>query len=152
MVELIDLSKLNYNEVVPENALGVWRIPKLDIRVPVYSDKLRPGNTQSITDDPKSACQQRYYTAYMISDHSGAEGTWYMEKVTLGTQAFYIKKNEIVAYSCYELCIADYHTWGYTIHGGVVLPKSSRDILCVSCVDATGKQAYIAIFKELGRV
>lgn len=150
--QFTDLSRIPLGTKIPDKAIGVWTIPKLQISVPVYSWKLNPGNPQKITDDPDSACWQPYCNAYIISDHAGSNGVWLMEKITLDTDAYFVKPTGTVKYSCYALYRADYHSWGYTQNGAVVVPRSSKDILCASCVDSSGKEAYLAVFKEVGRV
>ena len=149
---MTDLSKIPRDVEIPENALGVWAVPDLGIKVPVYSWKLNSRLPQAITDADLSACQQPYCNAQIISDHGGSEGTWYMEKVMLGMQAFYVKPEYIMAYTCVGLYIGDYHSWGYTLGSGMIYPASSKNILCVSCADASGKKAFIAEFAEEGKV
>lgn len=147
-----DLTKVPKNVIIPEKALGVWEIPDIKVSIPVYSWKLNPSNPQKITDAKKSACWQPYCNANIISDHAGSEGTWYMEKITLDMDAYYVKPTGIMHYVCYTLLRCDYHSWGYTQNGAMVMPRSSKDIICASCVDRTGKEAYLAIFKEAGKV
>lgn len=152
MTELTDLSSINKKPTIPEKAMGIWQIPSLKIEIPVYSWTLNRTNYQAIVDAENSALYFPYCHAYSINDHAGSNKTWYMEKVTLDTEAFFVKKDVTIKYICYELCKADYHTWGYTINGQMVLPRSSKDIICTSCVDSTGKTVYLAVFKEDGRL
>ena len=152
MGELTDLSKISKKPDIPDKAMGVWQIPDLNVSIPVYSWTLDRYNSQRIVDAENSACHQPYCQANIISDHAGSNGTWYMNRVTLDMQAFFVKKDVTVKYVCYELCKADWHAWGYTINGSMVLPKSSKDIVCASCVDSTGKTVYLALFKEDGKL
>ena len=157
MAELTDLSKIPWNVIIPDKALGLWTIPDLEISIPVYSWKTNPANTQAIVDAENSACWAPYCNGGLISDHADSvsncgKGIWRMERVTLDMLAVYIRPDYKMAYRCYALYKADYHTWGYTINGSMVVPRSSKEMLCVSCVDHTGKQVYLAAFKESGRV
>ena len=152
MGELTDLSSLNKKPDIPSKAMGVWQIPDIGVSIPVYSWSTSGYNAAPIVDAENSACYMPYCSSYAILDHMGSNGTWYMDKVTLDMQAFFVKKDITVCYRCYELCKADYHTWGYTINGQMVIPKSSKDIMCVSCADSSGKTVYLAIFKESGKL
>lgn len=152
MAELTDLSKIPLKEKIPQKAIGLWAIPKLNVNVPVFKDTHDIWRNQKIVDDENSALYIPYCQAYMIQDHAGSSKTWFMEKVTLDTDAFFVRPTGTTHYRCYRLARADYHTWGYTINGSMVIPSSSKDIVCVSCVDRSGKEVYMAIFKEAGKL
>ena len=150
---LTDLSSLSKKIEIPDKSMGIWTIPDLDIEIPVYSWKNNMYNSQAIVDEVNSACYSPYCNAFIISDHAGSistngKGIWQMENVTLDMTAFFRKRDYTMSYTCYSLYRADWHTWGYTINGSMILPHSSKDILCASCVDSTGKQVYLAVFKE----
>ena len=147
---LTDLSKAPRNVAIPDKAIGVWVIPDLNVRIPVYSYKL--SNPQAVVDAEKSACWQPYCNAYLLSDHAGSEGSWYMERVTLDMEAYFVRPTYTMMYRCYALFRADKYSWGYTQNGSMVMPRSSKDILCSSCVDSKGKEVYLAQFKEVMKV
>ena len=152
MGDLTDLTKIRVKPTIPDKALGVWQIPDIKVSIPVYSNTMYRYDPQKIVDAENSACYQPYCQAYAIYDHAGSNGTWFMNKVTLDMDAYFVKKDVTIKYVCYELCKADKHSWGYTINGQMVMPKSSKDIMCSSCVDSTGKTVYLALFKEDGRL
>lgn len=135
---------------IPEGAYGVWRIPKLHVVVPVYSGR----NAQEIVDREYSAHIRQLGIGREIADHAGSENrmgvkVWYIERVSIGDKAFLELPGKTEEYECYLLAIVDWHTWGLTINGKQVMPYSSTDILCRSCVDETAEQNYIAIFKKV---
>lgn len=136
---------------IPEGADGVWRIPKLHVVVPVYSGR----NGQEIVDREYSAHISQIGIGRAIADHAGSENrmgikVWYMQNVEIGDKAFFELPDRTEEYECYLIAIVDFHSWGLTINGKLVVPYSSTDILCRSCVDDTGEQNYIAIFQRTG--
>ncbi len=152
MAQLTDLTKVPWNVPIPDKAIGVWVIPDLGVKVPVYKDTHSIQKNAQIVDAENSALYQPYLQAYIISDHAGSSDTWFMEKATLDMDAYFVRPYGTTHYSCYILLRADYHTWGYTQNGQMVMPRSSKDIVCVSCVDSKGKEVYMAIFREAGKV
>ena len=135
---------------IPDGADGVWRIPKLHVVVPVYSGR----NGQEIVDREYSAHLRQIGIGREIADHAGSENrmgvkVWYIERVSIGDKAYFELPDRTEEYECYLLCIVDYNTWGLTINGKLVVPYSSTDILCRSCVDDSGKQNYVAMFKRM---
>lgn len=153
---MTDLTKVPRNISIPDKAVGVWVIPDLGVKVPVYKDTHSIQANAQIVDAENSALYQPYLQAYIISDHAGSSDTWFMEKATLDMDAYFVRPSITVPYtthySCYAILRADYHPWGYTQNGQMVTPRSSKDIVCVSCVDSKGKEVYMAIFREAGRV
>lgn len=135
---------------IPDGAEGVWRIPKLHVVVPVYSGR----NGQEIVDREYSAHIRQIGIGREIADHAGSENrmgvkVWYIDRVSLGDKAYFELPGKTEEYECYLLCIVDWHTWCLTINGKLVVPYSSTDILCRSCVDKTAQQNYVAIFKKV---
>lgn len=150
---MTDLTKVPIGVRIPTNAVGVWSIPDLKVSVPIFKDTHDIKRNADIVDAENSALYQPYCQAYIISDHAGSSDTWFMDKVTLDMDAYFVKPTGATThYVCYSLQRVDYHTWGYTQNGQMVTPRSSKDIVCVSCVDAKGKEAYMAIFREEGKV
>lgn len=149
---MTDLTKIPRNVTIPGNAVGVWVIPDLKVSVPVYKDTHNVKQNTQIIDAENSALYQPYLQAYIISDHAGSSDTWFMQKATLDMDAYFVRPYGTTHYLCYTLLRADYHTWGYTQNGAMVIPRSSKDMFCASCTDNTGKEAYLAVFKEAGKV
>ena len=135
---------------IPQGADGVWRIPKLHVVVPVYSGR----NGQEIVDAEYSAHIRQIGIGREIADHAGSENrmgvkVWYMQDVRLGYKAYFELPDRTEEYECYMLCIVDFNTWGLTINGKLLVPYSSTDILCRSCVDETARQNYVALFRKV---
>lgn len=149
---MTDLTKVPVGVRIPTNSVGVWAIPDLKVKVPVYKDTHSIQKNADIVDAENSALIQNYCQAQIISDHAGSSDTWFMERATLDMDAYFVRPYGTVHYVCYSLQRVDYHSWGYTQNNQMVTPRSSKDIVCVSCVDSKGKEAYMAIFKEDGRV
>lgn len=149
---MTDLTKVPWDTKIPDGAVGVWTVPDLKVSVPVYKDTHNVQRNADVVDAENSALIQNYCQAQIILDHAGSSGVWYMDKATLDMDAYFVRPYGNIHYVCYSLQRADYHTWGYTQNGQMVTPRSSKDIVCVSCVSGTTKEVYMALFREAGRV
>lgn len=137
---------------IPPKAMGVWQIPSQKVIIPVYHYTVNRYNSQTIVDAENSACMQPYCNANVIHDHAGSvsnngEGIWRMNKVKVDDEAYFVKPDGTYLYKCYQVAKVDHRGSYYAINGRMVQPFSSRDILCDSCVDSTGKKVYMAFFQ-----
>lgn len=133
---------------IPSGAYCVWQIPSLNISVPVYKT-----TSQKVVDAENSAAMQYGANCYVITDHAGSKdgkGTWLMENVKLDDAAFMIRKDRTERYVCYAVMRVEHRSTRLVINGKTVNAYSSKDIICRSCVDMTGKENYVAMFRYVG--
>lgn len=133
---------------IPNGAYCVWQIPSLNISVPVYKT-----TSQKVVDAQNSAAMQYYGNCFCISDHAGSkdgDGFWKMQNVKIDDVAFMVRKDRTDKYKCYAVLRAEHHSARMTINSRMVTAFSSKDIICRSCVDMTGKENYVAMFRYVG--
>lgn len=133
---------------IPNGAYCVWQIPSLNISVPVYKS-----TSQKVVDAENSAAMQYGASCYVISDHAGSKdgnGFWMMQNVRLDDAAFLIRKDRTERYVCYAVLRVEHRSTRLVINGKTVNAYSSKDIICRSCVDMSGKENYVAMFRYAG--
>lgn len=140
---------------IPDGAVGIWWIPDLHIRQPVY--RVTWDKWQEVIDAPESALMETWLTARMIADHSMSRGMdntgrWNMSYIDLGDHAYFITAEGKALYECYLTAVVDVGTWGFTINGKVLQPASSADIGNRCCVGKDSTRNYIAVFKYVKEI
>lgn len=134
---------------IPDNSVGVWQVPSIETSTPLYAGKQ---SAQSIVDEENSAWIGDYGNGRIITDHAGSTvgGVWDVNQIKVGDTAFLIDRDKTTQYECIAVWKAKYHPTYYSFQGLGLYPRSSLDIMCVSCADDTGEEVYIAYFKYAG--
>ena len=139
---------------IPAGALGIWQIPELDISIPVYAGSSVGKTVQQVIDDPHSAAWERWGKAYGIGDHYNSEAGksfWRVERIRPCMLAFFHRKDGIYKYECYSTHVADVKSYGWIVNNNIILPHSSKDIVCSCCVGGDSKRNYLACFRLKGK-
>lgn len=139
---------------IPDEAVGVWQVPKLKTSSPLYI-KRDGKSAQGIVDDYNSALLARYGVGQIIADHYGSrigndKNLWQLERINVDDIAWFITETETVTYVCYMTCVADVCGGYYKINGTTILPYFPEDIICSCCVHEDSTQNYLAFFKRVG--
>lgn len=140
---------------VPVGAFAVWQIPELDVVIPLYQAKNRT-EAQKQVDKENSASIYRFGAGRVIADHADSaagKGIWNIGQVKPDMIGYMVMPNgETTQYMCNQVCHVMVHPSCYTLDGCSVYPRSSTDILCVSCANASGTENYLAVFKYKGKM
>ena len=139
---------------IPNEAAGVWQVPKLKTSSPLFI-KSSEKSAQSIVDDRNSALLARYGVGQIIADHYGSrigndKNLWQLERINVDDTAWFITDDEVVKYVCYMTCVADVCGGYYKINGTTVLPYFPNDIICSCCVHEDVTRNYLAFFRLVG--
>ena len=142
-------------DIIPDGAYGIWEIPKLKIKLPVYFSDAK--HLQDVIDREESALIDRWLNAYRIVDHFGSEGMggkgdWNIQQVMAGAYAYMTRPDGKYKYECYLTAIADVKTYGYSVCGRLLTPVSSKDILTACCVGIDSTRNYVAVFKYVKKL
>lgn len=139
---------------IPEGAYGIWYVPLIKVKLPVYF-KPDAAHLQDVIDRENSALIDNWGKAYRIVDHFGSDsmdgkGIWNVQDIKAGTIAYMIKPDGWYKYECCLTGIAK--VYPYMIDGRVLLPMSSLDILCACCVGIDSTHNYVALFKYVRKI
>lgn len=145
---------MTFDDKIPEGAYGIWCIPLLNVKLPVYF-KPDQAHLQAVIDKEHSALIDNWGKAYRIVDHFGSDsmdgkGNWNIQKVIAGTVAYMIKPDGVYKYECYLTGIAK--VYPYMIEGRLLTPVSSLDILNACCVGVDSTHNYVAVFKFVRKI
>ena len=140
--------------LIPNEAVGVWQVPKLKTSSPLYIKKAGR-SAQDIVDAYNSALLSRYGVGQVIGDHYGSrigndKNLWQLERINVDDIAWFITDDEVIKYVCYMTCVADVCGGYYKINGTTILPYFPEDIICSCCVHEDSTQNYLAFFKRVG--
>ena len=102
---------------------------------------------QAIVDAEDLALYQRYGKGHLIADHSESEvgGVWCIEDVSVGDVGILYTESGAAFYECTAIVKAKRGKNAYNYRGKPFYPDKG-DIVCVSCVDASGDWVYAAYF------
>lgn len=140
---------------IPAGAYGVFQVPEYNIMIPLY--QANNANAQKIIDDPNSATIRPWGVGRIIEDHldsisMNGKGVWNVSDFRPDTVAFIVTEKVTFCYASKFLCRAVRHTTCYTCDNQYLYPRSSTDICTISCVDATAKDVYFAIWRYTGNI
>lgn len=142
------------NTDIPDESIGVWQIPELEIAMPLYQQ--RNTTAQEVVDREYCALVEPFGIGTLIIDHAGSEsikdGKWNIGLVHPDTVAFWVTDEETTSYKCTAVYRATDMGVGYRYEGEYVHPKSATDILCCCCVDGSQDESYLAVFKRAGKI
>ena len=140
---------------VPVGAYAVWQIPDLDITIPLYQGVGRLDSQRKV-DEENSASIFRFGIGRVIADHAeskAGKGVWNVGDFKPDMLGFMVMPSgETLKYECNQVCHVMVHTTCYTLDGIGVYPRSSTDVMCVSCVNPQGTENYLAVFKYKGKM
>ena len=136
---------------IPEGAAGVWQVPDLGTRSPIYTST---GVGQDVVDREDAALLRNYGRGRLICDHLGSEvggGIWDVSEIRVGSAGFLILQDRTLCYRCTAVWIVKDGTYCYTYNGAAIWPAHSTDILCASCAITEGED-YLACFEFTGEL
>lgn len=140
---------------VPVGAYAVWQIPDLNVTIPVYQGRGGMDSQRQI-DKENSASIYRFGVGRIIADHAeskAGKGIWDISQVRPDTVGFMVMPNgDTIQYVCNQVCRVMVHPTCYTLDGMSVYPRSSTDIMCISCANPQGTENYLAVFKYKGKM
>ena len=139
---------------VPDDAVGVWQVPKLKTSSPLFI-KSSEKSAQDIVDDRDSALLAKYGVGQIIADHYGSKigndkNRWTLEDINVEDIAWFIEDGKITKYECYMVCVADVCGSWFRINGTTLLPYYPYDIICRCCVHKDTDHNYLAFFRLVG--
>ena len=137
---------------IPEGAYGVWQVPCLGTRSPLYTSA---GVGQDVVDAEKSALIRRFGKGYAIHDHAGSElgagHFWNVEDMQVGCAGFLCREGRPeICYECTAIFLAQRNGSAYKCRGAKITLKSS-EIMCLSCTEDDG-WVYVAVFEKVGEM
>ena len=140
---------------IPEGAYGVFQVPEHNIIIPLYKGNNATG--QAIVDREYAADIEYFNGRWIIYDHAESvsinnKGIWDVSEFKPDTVAFLTTPKETICYSSKCVCRAVRQNTCFQYDGKVIYPKSATDLMTASCCDSTGKEVYLAIFKECSRI
>lgn len=140
---------------VPVGAYAVWQIPDLNVTIPVYQGSGGMDSQRQI-DAENSASIYRFGIGRIIGDHAeskAGKGIWNVGEIRPDMLGFLCMPNgEVIKYECNQVCHVMVHPNCYTLDGMSVYPRSSSDIMCISCANPQGTENYLAVFKYKGKM
>lgn len=140
---------------IPKGAYGVWQVPDLDIIIPVYS--ATNANAQKIIDNEQSATIRKWGVGRIIEYHLDSiginrKGIWNVGEFKPDTVGFLVTQKTTYRYKAKFSCRAIRQNTCYMLDGVPQWPRYATDIFCISCVDGTAKEIYLAAFKQTGKI
>ena len=148
---LPEVYEIPMNCDIPEGAYGVWQVPCIGTRTPLYISK---GTGQNIIDAEDSALYQRYGKGYAIYDHAWSEvgnGCWCVEQMEVGCGAFLCREGKPeICYECTAIYLTKQNGTLYKCRGSNIT-IGKNEIMCLSCAEDDG-WVYVAVFEKVGEM
>lgn len=141
-------AELPHEVEIPEKAYGIWQCCSLGTDTPLYWSE---GTGKKYVDMENAACFRYLYDGYLIADHADSEvtgGTWNVNNMRVGEDAFLITADSVKRYECVAIYMVERQTYDYLFNGKPIRPKKN-DIVCASCSFIDGVE-FVAYYKFVG--